>query len=136
MCVDQTGRADLAGCPSRWGGSASGPWTPARVQAVFDAACGLRWAEVEAALAQGLPANVRPGYPVTVTLAGPSLLHFASALAHMPTLRRLLALGANPNAQDRDGQTPLHWAGSAEVRVCGRTCALGPVDGCFVVVHT
>ncbi len=39
-----------------------------------------------------------------------SLLHYAAAGGSLDIARMLLAAGADPNAVDGDGQTPLHWA--------------------------
>lgn len=42
--------------------------------------------------------------------AGTTALHKAARKGHKSTVLNLLALGANPNAQLRNGKTPLHLA--------------------------
>jgi|SRR5215470_5725096 len=41
---------------------------------------------------------------------GNTLLHLAVASSDHEEVQRLLKLGANPNAHNRDGRTPLHYA--------------------------
>lgn len=36
-------------------------------------------------------------------------LHYASKMGHLKCVRLLLKYGANPNAKDRDGYTPIHY---------------------------
>ena len=41
--------------------------------------------------------------------------HAAVSYGHIPLLKFLLSVGANPNLKDNDGDTPLHVCESAEV---------------------
>ncbi|VDN17895.1 unnamed protein product [Gongylonema pulchrum] len=45
-----------------------------------------------------------------ITLDNQTALHFAARYGQLEVAQRLLALGANPNARDDKGQTPLHLA--------------------------
>ena len=44
-------------------------------------------------------------------LFGLTPAHVASYCGHVHVLELLFSAGADTNAQDQDGSTPLHWAG-------------------------
>jgi ankyrin repeat protein len=84
------------------------------VTAAIERVVKCQWVEVNADLDAGFPTQGR--HPTTGTCA----LHWAARRGHMPTLTRLLALGADVNARDLFGATPLHAAMSSK--------ALAPVE--------
>ena len=45
-----------------------------------------------------------------VTVYGTTLLHLASKISHLHLMRLLIQEGGDVNAQNEDGDTPLHWA--------------------------
>ena len=45
-----------------------------------------------------------------ITIHGTTLLHFASNTSNLRLIRLLIQEGGDVNAQDEDGETPLHWA--------------------------
>ena len=45
-----------------------------------------------------------------VTIHGTTLLHLASRTSNLELIRLLIQAGGDVNAQDEDGDTPLHWA--------------------------
>ena len=55
-------------------------------------------------LAAGTDVNVKGGF------ADGTPLHYASANGHKGIVELLIAKGANVNANDEDGETPLDWA--------------------------
>jgi ankyrin repeat protein len=61
------------------------------------------WNRVEDYIRTGGDVNI-------VTAEGKALLHFAAERDRLDILRLLLRKGANPNLQDEDGKTPLHYA--------------------------
>ena len=82
---------------------AGAAWTQDRVDAVVDAARAQRWDEVHIAPDAGFPVNAADA-------EGRTLAHWAAAFGHLPTLTRVLALGADPDARNRWGRTPVHLA--------------------------
>jgi ankyrin repeat protein len=59
---------------------------------------------VKQPLAAGTDVNVKGGF------ADGTPLHYASANGHKGIVELLIAKGANVNANDEDGETPLDWA--------------------------
>jgi ankyrin repeat protein len=57
---------------------------------------------------------------------GATALHWAADKGHVHVLRLLLAHGANPNAVDMDGLTPLQYAALAEQEAAARLLAVLP----------
>ncbi len=49
-----------------------------------------------------------------VTIHGTTLLHLASRTSNLQLIRLLVLEGGDVNAQDEDGETPLHWAMARE----------------------
>lgn len=45
-----------------------------------------------------------------ITMHGTTLLHIASSTSNLRLVRLLIEEGGDVNAQDEDGETPLHWA--------------------------
>lgn len=48
--------------------------------------------------------------PREITIHGITLLHLASKTSNLELIRLLIREGGDVNAQDEDGDTPLHWA--------------------------
>lgn len=48
--------------------------------------------------------------PRDITVHGTTLLHLASKTSNLELIRLLIQEGGDVNAQDEDGETPLHWA--------------------------
>lgn len=60
-----------------------------------------------------------------ITLDNQTALHFAAKYGQLAVSQTLLALGANPNARDDKGQTPLHLAAEVSERGKERTKLCG-----------
>ena len=78
-------------------------WAHDRVDAVVVASRERQWDEVRAALDAGFPVNAAGA-------DGRTLAHWAAWYGHLPTLTRLLALGADPDLRDFWEKTPMHYA--------------------------
>ena len=70
-------------------------------------------ATIQELLERGCPPDI-PGGQVSWLRGASDMntrtpLHYASKMGHLQCVRLLLKYGANPNAQDRDGYTPVHY---------------------------
>ena len=56
---------------------------------------------------------------------GNSPLHFACELGDLALVKLLLSLGANPNATNRDGYTPLGRVKASDATICALLASVG-----------
>ena len=85
------------------GATASVAWGQDCVDAVVEAAHSQQWGVVHTALDVGFPVNA-------CCASGRTLAYWAAMSGHVPTLIRLVALGADLGATNVDGCTPIHCA--------------------------